>query len=232
MDELKAINDQAGHDAGDRALRRVAGALVAAAAMRPGNVVGRLSGDEFCVVLDGGDAGRRPRRSPPPRCPPSRATRTSLQVSCGAAAFGPAVSTPALLLRAADAAQYRAKRNGGGQIFTAGRRTADPPVTGERRTLRRRSTRDRLRDSVQELAERFAGDLAGEGALDRLEAVAASLSEALNAAAWAISFTPAGGDTIRTASAADGRDQRLQGLRLEAGQRGLRRRRLSGHRAS
>ena len=125
------------------------------------------------------------------------------------------MSTPALLLRAADAALYRAKRNGGGQIFTAGRRTADPPVTGERRTLRRRSTRDRLRDSVQELAERFAGDLAGEGALERMEAVAASLSEALNAAAWAISFTPAGGDTIHTASAADGRDQRLQGLRLE-----------------
>ena len=53
VDELKAINDEAGHDAGDRALQRVAEALVAAAAARPGNLVGRLSGDEFCVVMEG-----------------------------------------------------------------------------------------------------------------------------------------------------------------------------------
>ena len=61
VDELKAINDEAGHDAGDRALQRVAKALVAAAAARPGNLVGRLSGDEFCVVMEGASAGAGPR---------------------------------------------------------------------------------------------------------------------------------------------------------------------------
>ena len=55
LDELKAINDEHGHDAGDRALQRVGDALVAAAAARPGCLVGRLAGDEFCVVIE--DAG-------------------------------------------------------------------------------------------------------------------------------------------------------------------------------
>ncbi len=54
VDELKAINDESGHDAGDRALCRVGEALVAAAAARPGSLVGRLAGDEFCVIMEGG----------------------------------------------------------------------------------------------------------------------------------------------------------------------------------
>ncbi|MGH3992361.1 MAG: GAF and HD-GYP domain-containing protein, partial [Pseudonocardiaceae bacterium] len=85
---------------------------------------------------------------------------------------------------------------------------------GERRALRR-STRDRVRDAVQELAERFEDSLADEGPLERIEAVAVHLSEALNASAWAVSFAPAGGETIHTVSQSDSRDRRVQGLRLE-----------------
>jgi len=217
VDELKAINDAFGHGAGDRALQRVAEALVAAAAAQPGSLVGRLSGDEFCVVMEG--AGLDEARGV------AAATLESLRgldpvhgqrimVSCGAAALDRGVTTPARLLRAADAALYRAKRNGGGQIFTAGSRAPERAPGAERRALRR-STRDLVRDAVHELAERFADDLASEGPLERIEAVAVTLAEALNAAAWAVSFTPAGGGTIHTVSTADGRDQRLQGLRLE-----------------
>jgi hypothetical protein len=68
---------------------------------------------------------------------------------------------------------------------------------------------------MQELAERFEGSLAEDGPLERIEAVAVVLSEALNAAAWAISFVPAGGDTIHTVRQADSRDQRVEGLRIE-----------------
>jgi len=49
VDGLKAINDTHGHAAGDRALRLVAGAL--RAACRESDIVGRLSGDEFAIVL-------------------------------------------------------------------------------------------------------------------------------------------------------------------------------------
>ena len=49
VDGLKAINDTHGHQEGNRALRRVAGAL--RAACRDSDIVGRLSGDEFAIVL-------------------------------------------------------------------------------------------------------------------------------------------------------------------------------------
>jgi diguanylate cyclase (GGDEF)-like protein/PAS domain S-box-containing protein len=49
VDHLKEINDRLGHSEGDRALRLVAGAL--RAACRESDIVGRLSGDEFAVLL-------------------------------------------------------------------------------------------------------------------------------------------------------------------------------------
>jgi diguanylate cyclase (GGDEF)-like protein len=210
VDDLKRINDHDGHDAGDRALQRVGEALVAAAAALPGNLVGRLSGDEFCVVMEGAhleDARML-----------AGATLANLDgggilISCGAAALGGGVSTLAELMRAADAALYRAKRNGGGQVLTAGSRASDVAIRPERRVLRR-TVQERLRDATRELTERFAGDLCHEGPLERIEAVAVTLSEALNTAAWAISFAPADGDTIHTIAQADGRDKRLEGLRL------------------
>lgn len=49
VDHLKAINDTYGHAEGDRALRLVADAL--RAACRESDIIGRLSGDEFAIVL-------------------------------------------------------------------------------------------------------------------------------------------------------------------------------------
>jgi len=49
MDNLKRINDTAGHLTGDEALRRVAAILKAC--VRPGDVVGRYGGDEFVLLL-------------------------------------------------------------------------------------------------------------------------------------------------------------------------------------
>jgi diguanylate cyclase (GGDEF)-like protein len=53
LDHFKQINDHHGHDAGDRALAFVARALQAA--VRPGDLVGRYGGEEFCVLVTHAD---------------------------------------------------------------------------------------------------------------------------------------------------------------------------------
>ncbi len=53
LDHFKQINDHHGHDAGDRALAFIARALQAA--VRPGDLVGRYGGEEFCVLVTHAD---------------------------------------------------------------------------------------------------------------------------------------------------------------------------------
>ncbi len=54
IDGLKAINDIHGHDHGDQELKRGAAALLAA--FRAGDVIARIGGDEFAVLLPHTDA--------------------------------------------------------------------------------------------------------------------------------------------------------------------------------
>jgi diguanylate cyclase (GGDEF)-like protein len=215
VDELKTINDTHGHEAGDRTLRLVGDALVGAAAEHPGSVVGRLSGDEFCVVIEGAglEAAREVATGALERLAESGAN-PAISVSCGAAVHGPGVETPAQLLRAADGAQYRAKRSGGGQLFTAESGDRAEGAATDRRALRR-GLRQRVRAALEDAARRLDGELVESPAVERIEAVASGFAEALNAAAWAVSFAPAGGDRIHTISVANDREARRRPLRPE-----------------
>lgn len=59
LDHFKCINDQYGHQAGDKVLSHAAGLI--ASVLRKNDVAGRVGGEEFCVVLPGSslEEGRR-----------------------------------------------------------------------------------------------------------------------------------------------------------------------------
>jgi diguanylate cyclase (GGDEF)-like protein/PAS domain S-box-containing protein len=115
VDNFKLVNDSLGHGAGDELLMQIAPRLLTA--LRPSDVIGRLGGDEFVVLLDR-IPGERAARRVAERI--VAAFEAPFQLSAGEhfakASLGIAIakdtSTPASLLRDADAALYEAKRKG------------------------------------------------------------------------------------------------------------------------
>jgi diguanylate cyclase (GGDEF)-like protein len=212
VDGLKDINDAHGHHVGDGALCRVGDALVAASAPEAAALVGRLAGDEFCVLLEGCEIAAASEVARTALELLSDGDELPLSLSFGAAEVTSDI-TPAELLRAADTAQYAAKRRGGGRLCTA-----DPnSLSGERderRQIRPRGIEQRIEHTAARTMRLLDTELAHRRTLDRIEAVAIALAAALNAAAWAISRWERGSPVIRSTSTADDRDGRLRGLRL------------------
>jgi diguanylate cyclase (GGDEF)-like protein len=136
IDDLKQVNDRGGHAAGDRALRRAAEALVAAAEPHKDAVVGRFGGDEFCVLLPSGSA--EDARALALVAVRRLDAEGGERISCGVAARTDQASRPAELLRAADEAQYRAKRAGPGvDVVVAGEASEESePTPGQDRAYR------------------------------------------------------------------------------------------------
>lgn len=121
LDRFKAINDVFGHEAGDEALRETARRLTAA--VRPGDVLARLGGDEFVAALL--DVGTEQAMTVGERLAQALGQTFLLgeeHVELGGS-LGVAVRRPREragdLLRRADAAMYRAKRQGGRQVELA-----------------------------------------------------------------------------------------------------------------
>ncbi len=124
LDGFKSINDLYGHAGGDAALAEVARRLTAV--VRPGDLVARLGGDEFAVLCDRAEGGSAAAEIA------SRIHRAlvepfslegqpvPLRTSIGIARSPADARDPEGLLRAADAALYRAKRRGRGTTCAYG----------------------------------------------------------------------------------------------------------------
>jgi diguanylate cyclase (GGDEF)-like protein len=215
MDNLKQINDGAGHQAGDDALVRVAEALrVAGHGCGPGAMVGRIGGDEFCMLLPGMDATTA-RAVTEEAMIELAAGEPRLTLSCGIASVGGGARRPADLVRAADAAQYTAKRTGRRRVYIA-----QPQILGSlgqpreagpaqaRRRLRDRDSLDLHRLLEDTLGRLDEPELRGASPLKRLSVVVSTVGEALDSTAWTVSFSERASGTMRTMLVVEGRDQR------------------------
>jgi diguanylate cyclase (GGDEF)-like protein len=108
LDHFKRVNDEHGHEAGDRALATV-GAVIADH-VRGADLAARWGGEEFVVVLPGADAPAARAFAERVRAAVA-ASGTGLTASAGVAVSEIPPDPPALLA-AADAAMYAAKRTG------------------------------------------------------------------------------------------------------------------------
>ncbi|MEV4342858.1 sensor domain-containing diguanylate cyclase [Actinoplanes sp. NPDC049596] len=112
LDGFKAVNDTYGHRYGDALLASVAGVL--RSCVRPEDLLGRLGGDEFGVVLASGSpltvAGRILAALDQPVTVDGVTLRA--RASIGVAAADPSCGSAAELLDRADLAMYDAKRAG------------------------------------------------------------------------------------------------------------------------
>jgi diguanylate cyclase (GGDEF)-like protein len=115
-DNLKAVNDRYGHEAGNQLLRRLAQTI--SAGLRATDVAGRYGGDEFIVLLQNTpaqgvlEAAERIRKAVLTRPIEFAGERLTCTVSIGAACFPEDGRNLESLIGHADRGLYRAKQEG------------------------------------------------------------------------------------------------------------------------
>lgn len=133
LDGFKAVNDTHGHGIGDALLISVASRL--SASVRGSDVVARLGGDEFAVLLIASgylEADLVAKHIIEKVSAPHRIENFTISVSAsiGISLFPDTATTSQMLIKLADEAMYRAKRNGKGcsefaQVAEAGKFEAE-----------------------------------------------------------------------------------------------------------
>ncbi len=120
IDHFKSVNDRYGHAVGDHAIISVANA--AQQAKRSPDVVGRLGGEEFAILLPETDAAQaeivaeRVREKVEGQQLAARNVPFKVTISVGIATAGASMSGIEALMRAADEALYQAKAAGRNRV--------------------------------------------------------------------------------------------------------------------
>lgn len=173
VDRFKNVNDSLGHGAGDQLLETIAGRLRSSIPSK--DVVARLSGDEFTVLLDEVESAQRigavAERLHRAFEKPFRLQEHEVfvGVSIGIAAGSAHYQHPAEILRDADIAMYRAKENGRGRYEFFSPEMHETAVRRLRLEtgLRRALERDELRIVYQAIVSLDSGEARGCEALLR-----------------------------------------------------------------
>ncbi|GEL96062.1 GGDEF domain-containing protein [Cellulomonas composti] len=177
VDGLKRVNDRMGHETGDDLLRTVADVLRRVADELPGSTAARIGGDEFCLVTVGHH--RATVAEVLSRVVGGYPLPHGAAISYGLASTAVTGEVTARhLFRRADIAQYRAKRARARAQESAVPATADPAVTAERVVV----------------AGAAAITAAQSGAVPRLCALAAAVTETLSGSDWAVLMERDGDD--------------------------------------
>lgn len=118
LDLFKKVNDDHGHEGGDRALALFASCVQQV--LRVGDLAGRVGGEEFCVLLARSDElGPRAMDARLRAVLHARAEKElgfALDFSAGWALLRPGDRSVEDMMRRADAALYEAKRSGRGRL--------------------------------------------------------------------------------------------------------------------
>ncbi|WP_426690458.1 GGDEF domain-containing protein [Rhodanobacter ginsengiterrae] len=118
-DHFKPLNDDFGHAAGDAALVALAGTM--RRQMRPGDLIGRIGGEEFAMLLPGLDLAQATQRAEQLRLAIHAIQRPDgrMSVSIGVVECRPHDEAIETLLVRADRAMRQAKRAGRDRVASA-----------------------------------------------------------------------------------------------------------------
>jgi len=178
LDHFKQVNDSYGHPVGDRVLASIGDTLRGIA--RPGDVVGRMGGEEFVLLLPDTDLATAQRLAEDVRTAVGQLDgAVRVTASIGVSSLPEVADTEEGLVDTADRALYHAKRTGRDRVVVAAAPdTSVPPARAGRRDDLAVSSVSRLLDGgaptrlhsvFQPLVDVHTGEIHGYEALARIE---------------------------------------------------------------